>query len=60
MRSHHLDHVCASLGVALIHARPYKPQGKGKIERFFRNIRDGFLGGFEGKTLKDLNEGLDL
>lgn len=60
MRSHHLDHVCASLGVALIHARPYKPQGKGKIERFFRNIRDSFLGGYEGKTLKDLNEGLTL
>ena len=60
MRSHHLDHVCASLGVALIHARPYKPQGKGKIERFFRNIRDSFLGGFEGKSLKDLNGELKL
>jgi putative transposase len=60
MRSHHLDHVCASLGVALIHARPYKPRGKGKIERFFRNIRDSFLNGFEGKTLKNLNEELSL
>jgi putative transposase len=28
-RSKHLEQVCASLGVALIHARPYKPQGKG-------------------------------
>jgi putative transposase len=27
-RSHHLEQVCASLGIALIHARPYKPQGK--------------------------------
>jgi putative transposase len=60
MRSHHLEHVCASLGIALILARPYKPQGKGKIERFFRNIRDGFLGGFEGKSLKDLNGELSL
>ena len=42
-RSHHLEHVCASLGIALIHARPYKPQGKGKIERFFRTIRTDFL-----------------
>jgi transposase InsO family protein len=27
-RSHHLALVCAKLGVALIHARPYQPQGK--------------------------------
>jgi transposase InsO family protein len=30
--------VCAKLGIALIHARPYRPQGKGKIERFFRTV----------------------
>jgi putative transposase len=24
-RSRHLEHVCASLGIALIHARPYQP-----------------------------------
>jgi len=60
MRSHHLENVCASLGIALIHARPYKPQGKGKIERFFRNIRDSFLEGFEGGDLEKLNEELKL
>jgi putative transposase len=38
-RSHHLSLVCAKLGVTLIHARPYKPQGKGKQERFFRTTR---------------------
>jgi transposase InsO family protein len=38
-RSRHLSIVCAKLGVALIHARPYRPQGKGKIERFFRITR---------------------
>mgnify|MGYP003339300493 FL=1 len=31
--------VCAKLGVALIHARPYQPQGKGKLERWFRTVR---------------------
>jgi transposase InsO family protein len=59
-RSHHLEQVCASLGVALIHARPYKPQGKGKIERFFRSVREGFLSGFIGESLDDLNEAFDL
>jgi transposase InsO family protein len=38
-RSHHLQLVCAKLGIALIHARPYSPQGKGKMERWFRTVR---------------------
>jgi transposase InsO family protein len=42
-RSRHLALVCAKLGVALIHARPYQPQGKGKIERFFRTLRATLL-----------------
>lgn len=42
-RSHHLALVCAKLGVALIHARPFQPQGKGKIERFFRTVRSQLL-----------------
>jgi putative transposase len=58
-RSLHLEHIAASLGIALIHARPYKPQGKGKIERFFRTVREDFLTGFQGKTLDDLNMTFD-
>ncbi|MDA8134351.1 MAG: DDE-type integrase/transposase/recombinase [Desulfobacteraceae bacterium] len=54
-RSHHLKYVAASLSIALIHARPYKPQGKGKIERWFRTVRLSFLQKFSGKTLEDLN-----
>ena len=59
-RSHHLEQVCASLGIALIHARPFHPQGKGKIERFFRSVREGFISGFKGESLCDLNEAFDL
>jgi putative transposase len=55
-RSKHLENTCASLGVALIRARPYKPQGKGKIERFFRTVRTEFLPCFHGKTLFDINQ----
>jgi len=57
-RSHHLEYITASLGIALVHARPYKPEGKGKIERFFRTIRSDFLPGFKGDTLGDLNVAL--
>jgi putative transposase len=38
-RSKQLSVVCAKLGIALIHARPYTPQGKGKMERWFRTVR---------------------
>ncbi len=38
-RSHHLALACAKLGITLIHARAYRPQGKGKIERWFRTVR---------------------
>jgi transposase InsO family protein len=59
-RSKHLEDVTASLGIALIHSSPYKPQGRGKIERFFRTVRSQFLPGFRGKSLDELNEALDL
>ena len=42
-RSRHLALVCAKLGIALIHARPYQPQGKGKLERWFRTLRSQLL-----------------
>jgi len=42
-RSQHLSLVCAKLGITLIHARPYHPEAKGKIERWFRTIRLQFL-----------------
>ena len=38
-RSHHLALACAKLGIALIHATPRSPQGKGKMERWFRTVR---------------------
>ncbi len=59
-RSKHLEEITASLGIALIHAEPYMPQGKGKIERFFKTVRGGFLTGFTGNTLTEINEAFDL
>ena len=42
-RSNHLSYIAAALQINLIHAKPYSPQGKGKIELFFRTVRDSFL-----------------
>jgi transposase InsO family protein len=53
-RTHHLAVVCARLGITLIHARPYQPQGKGKQERFFRTARMRFLAGIAPESLTSL------
>jgi putative transposase len=34
---------CAVLGVKLTHSTPGRPQGRGKIERLFRTVREQFL-----------------
>jgi putative transposase len=34
---------CAKLGIRLIHSTPRRPQGRGKIERLFRTVREQFL-----------------
>ncbi len=34
---------CAKLGVKLVHSTPGRPQGRGKIERWFRTVRAQFL-----------------
>jgi len=59
-RSRQLEYTTAALGIALIHAKPYMPQGKGKIERFFKSVRTRFLSSFKGNTLDEINEAFEL
>lgn len=54
-RSQHLAVVCAKLGIALIHARPYQPAGKGKIERFFRTLRAAWLERLDDEATSSLD-----
>jgi transposase InsO family protein len=56
--SRHLKFVCANLGIHLIHTPPGKPRGRGKVERYFRTVRDGFLEGGEppAHTLAGINK----
>lgn len=60
-RSQFLSVVCARLNIALIHARPFQPAGKGKIERFHRTCRSqliNHLGAADTESLGSLNEKL--
>jgi transposase InsO family protein len=60
-RSPQLARISASLGTLVIHSRPYQPEGRGKIERFFRTSRDQFLANLDPKhplSLDELNDRL--
>ena len=48
---------CAVLGIRLIHSRPGRPEGRGKIERVFRTVREQLLVELEDRppaSLEDL------
>lgn len=34
--------ICARLGVVVVHSKPYRPQGRGKKERFYRTVAEQF------------------
>lgn len=60
-RSPQLARIAASLGALIIHSRPYQPEGRGKIERCFRTVREQFLANLDPKrllSLEALNERL--
>jgi len=60
-RSPQLARIAASLGMLIVHTPPYQPEGRGKIERFFRSVRQQFLANLDRKqtlSLEDLNERL--
>jgi putative transposase len=48
--SRHLEQVAIDLKMRLIFSTPGKPQGRGKIERFFRTVNEMFLCDLDGYT----------
>jgi putative transposase len=57
-----LMRACARLGIKLVHSAPGRPQGRGKIERFFRTVNSEFTvevaagDGEPGRQVSDLAE----
>lgn len=47
---------CAVLGIRLIHSRPGRPEGRGKIERVFRTVREQLLVELEDRPPQSLEE----
>ena len=51
-----LQLICASLGIVLAHSRPYVPKGRGKIERVFRTIKDGWMNSVDWDTFAGIDD----
>ena len=50
---------CARLGIRLVHAQPYDPQARGKMERFWRTLRQRCTNHLPpGASLHDVNAAL--
>ncbi|MGI8411410.1 MAG: DDE-type integrase/transposase/recombinase [Solirubrobacteraceae bacterium] len=47
---------CAVLGIRLVHSRPGRPEGRGKIERAFRTVREQYLVELERRPPADLDD----
>jgi transposase InsO family protein len=54
--SKQVKRICNILGILLIHSRPRKPAGRGKIERFFRTLRDSFLRPLDKESVCSLDD----
>lgn len=52
--SHQTQRILDILGIRLVHSRPGKPAGRGKIERFFRTVREQFLRPLDKESIKSL------
>jgi transposase InsO family protein len=57
-QSNHLKRIGAELGFRIQHSQPYRPQGRGRIERWFRTVAEKFepllVNQIEAGNIKDL------
>jgi putative transposase len=51
-----LERTCAVLGIRLIHSRPGAPEGRGKLERLNRFVRERFLTEAEAQGIASFQE----
>ena len=55
-RASTLQGICARLGIHLVFCRPYAPEGKGKLERWHRTMRNQFLGELDERHIASLDD----
>lgn len=55
-RAQSLQGICARLEIRLVYCQPYHPEGKGKLEKWHRTVRDQFLSELDIRALRDLED----
>ena len=55
-RAETLQSICARLEIRLIYCRPRTPEGKGKLERWHRTLRAGFLNELDMEKVRDIHD----
>lgn len=58
-RARHMARICGDLGIALVFCTAYRPEGKGKIERFWKTAVNPFVAEVKAssiRTIEALNE----
>ncbi len=51
-----IQRIILDLGSVMVNHKPYEPQGKGRLERFFRFMQDRFIEEHTAKNLEELNK----
>ena len=59
-KNEQLSIICANLGMALIYTKPYSPESKAKIERWFHTMKETWMRGINWEDIKDIDELNDM
>ena len=59
-KNEQLSIICANCGMELIYTKPYSPQSKAKIERWFHTMKETWMRGINWEDIKDLDELNDM
>jgi len=54
--NHQLEFICDSIGTLLLHTQVRDGAAKGKIERLFRTVKEGWLYGLDMSTIKSIED----
>ncbi len=59
-KNEQLSIICANCGMELIYTKPYSPQSKAKIERWFHTMKETWMRGINWIDIKDIDELNDM
>ena len=55
-KNEQLSIICANCGMTLIYTKPYSPESKAKIERWFHTMKETWMRGINWTYIKDIDE----